>query len=500
MRFIACLITASGLFGAMLIGTAGQAQADSCPAEEYLFNSSKSDPPFQCGVHHWSSKKSIGAWDTKSWSSDTALGYSFKTKCKYKSDSDLTYVWGDSGPSYWITFTNWDTGTRHFASGVIFATGSVDSDEYSTSNDCANGDGKIKNALKKITSTSITGVSGDLKSGGQITITGTVGPSDTPGSVGLMVDGVSAVYNGNPVGASISSGKFTIKWVAPSSTETKTYSLKVAYAGYTKDCKKAGSWCGWSPAESKQMNVTVTGSNPSSSSTAALSSEPVGDALLSSGLTTSGASASSASSDPGIRLVNVSAAMPRQLGAKCPEGYSPLNAELWGGSSSRLLSFGEKGVSLKRGAIIDGRKAGIQLTCRKSGRKALNLGRVVFGTPKRDRMSTRAGGSLLLGGPGKDSLVAVRKNGVLNGGLGADSLTLKKPGVALGGAGSDELTSSTGGRTLLIGGPGRDTYRARGNARIDARDGQEDRIICVGGKVKVKADRVDSLRGACIRA
>lgn len=497
MRFITCLIATVGLLGALSIGTAGQAQAaDSCPAEEYVFNSSKSDPPFQCGVHHWSSNKSIASWETKTWSSDTAVGYYFKTKCKYKSDSDITDVWGYAGPSFWHTFTNWDTGTRHFASGVIFSTGNADSGEYSTDTGCANNDGKIKNALKKITAASITGVSGDLKSGGKITISGTVSPSDTPGSVGLMVDGVNAVYDGKAVGASLSSGKFTIAWIAPTSTETKSYALKVGYGGYTKDCKKAASWCGWSPAESNVMNVTVTGSDPSSSSSTAGT-----DALLSSSLSAGSASVSSAgSTDPGVKLINVSTTTPKQLGAECPDGYSPINAELWGGNTSRLLSFGRRGVSLKRGAIADGRRVGVQLTCRKSGKGLLNQGRIGLGTPQGDDLRSRTEGALLMGGPGNDRLTTHHRNGVANGGLGSDRLTLKKPGVAIGGADDDVLVANTNGRTLLIGGPGRDIYRARGKARVDARDGRADQVLCIGNQVKVRADRFDRLTGGCQKA
>jgi len=507
MRFITCLITAAGILGMLLIGTAGQAQAeDKCPAEEYVFSASKHDPPFQCGVHHWSSKKSIASWETKTWSSDTAVGYYFRTKCKYKSDSDITDVWGYAGPSFWHTFTNWDTGTRHFASGVIFTTGDTDSGEYSTDTGCANSDGKIKNALKKVTAASITGVSGDLKSGGKITVSGTVSPTDSPGSVGLMVDGANAVYDGKAVGAGLSSGKFTITWIAPIDSATKTYALSVGYAGSTSNCKQAASWCGWSPAESNVMNVTVAGSSSSSSSStssvasaAPTSSRPYGAALISSGLS-SGASISSSASeiDPRVKLVNVTATTPHQLGARCPDGYSLLNAELWGGDSNRLLSYGSKGVSLKKGVIADGRKVGIQLTCRKSGKGLLNLGRVGFGTPKDDNMRAKESGALLMGGPGNDALVAGRK-GVVNGGLGDDLLTLRKTGVAIGGAGRDMLRSLASGRTLMVGGPGRDRFIARGNARVDARDGQADRIVCKGGKVKVKADSVDSLDGACIR-
>lgn len=497
MRLIVTLCATAGLVTAVLLGAVSSAQADTCPAEEYLFSSSKSDPPYQCGVHHWSSKKSIGAFDTKSWSSDTALGYSFKSKCIYRSDNDTTYVWDYDGPSYWISFTNWDDGTRHFGTGVIFATGSVDSDQYSGSNSCANGDGKIKNSLKKVTTAKITGIGGNLSYEQPITINGTISPSDTPGNVGLMVDGEQAMYNDKPVGAEIKSGKFAITWLTPFSTDTKTYELSVAYGGNTKDCPKAASWCGWAPALSKSFDVTIKGSDPIPDPASV--SDAGTDPLLENEAVPADVSAKAGQSDPGVRVINVSTRMPKRLGAKCPTGHRPLNAELWGGSSHHLLRYGKFGVRLKAGAIRKGRRAGIQLTCRKGGKNLSNRGRLGLGTPKNDYMRTKARGATLFGGVSDDALVVRHRNGVANGGYHDDLITLRNAGVAIGGPGDDMLRSLSRKRTLLIGGRGEDLIAASGRAWIDVRDGQADRVVCRGKKVRVKADRRDRLRGACIR-
>ncbi len=104
---------------------------------------------------------------------------------------------------------------------------------------------------------------------------------------------------------------------------------------------------------------------------------------------------------------------------------------------------------------------------------------------------------MIFGGLGRDSLTVSKERGVANGGLGNDRIVLKQKGVGIGGAGADVIRSATADRTLLIGGAGRDRFIAAGAARVDARDGERDVVICHGTRVQVKADRQDLLRGAC---
>ena len=503
MRFIAAISATVGLLIACLGSAAGPAQAASCPADQTVLSYSKNDPPYQCAVHYWSSTKSISAWDTKSWTADTAFGYYVESKCAYRSSSDVTWTWTNAGPSFMATFTNWADGTRHYASGVIFTTGEVDDDQIKSDNNCANNDGKIKNSIKKITeSVKIDSISGYRYWGEVLTISGTVSPSSTTGMIALLVDGNPVLTNGYPVAAQITDGKFAMQWKTPKNAPTGTVNLQAVYQGDETACPAAAKSCGYTPGQSAVTTITIEKANVAFSGDE-IPSEPV---LLSGGSglpTTAGASSSSVSAsaqaDPGIKVINARATTPKQLGAECPDGYSPLNAELWGGSSSRLLGFGRKGVSLKKGAIKNGRKVGIQLTCRKSGKGLSNRGRIGFGTPKNDHMKTKARGALLLGGVSDDSLVVNRPGGVANGGNHDDLITLRTAGVGIGGPGDDMLRSLTRKRTLLIGGPGRDLIAASGRARIDARDGRVDRVVCRGKKVRVKADRYDRLRGACIR-
>jgi hypothetical protein len=489
MKFVATMFAMA--CAVAFFGSAGPATAaDMCPAEEYIFDSTSSSQPFQCGVHHWSGNKSIKGWQTKSWSSDTALGYEFKTKCIYRSDGDTTYVWGHTGPSYWATFTNWDSGTRHFGTGVIFATGGVASDEYTNSNSCASNKGKIKNSLKRITDTKLTGISGNLVAGQTLTISGTISPSDAPGNVGLLVNDQQVA------GAAISKGSFQFKWTAPASTTTRTYALKAAFAKNESKCPAAESWCGWGPSQSDPLNVTVAGTD-SNQLKASANGAPYSAGLLSSSFP--GTPRASSALDPGVKTVRLSTRKPNGQAVDCPSGYSPLHAELWGGDTDRDLRHNGRGVELKR-SLAGGKRIEVQLTCRKDGKGVLNAGRVVLGSVRADKLATGRNGALLFGGPGADSLTISRRGGVVNGGLGADRILVRQPGVVLGGAGADTIRSTTRGRALLVGGAGGDRIVAGGRARIDARDGQRDVVVCRGGKVQVKADRSDILRGACIRS
>jgi len=91
------------------------------------------------------------------------------------------------------------------------------------------------------------------------------------------------------------------------------------------------------------------------------------------------------------------------------------------------------------------------------------------GGRRRDRLVGGEEGDRLLGRRGRDRLIGRGGDDCLFGGGGADSLS--------GGAGED----------LLKGGSGRD--------RINARDGERDRVRCGKGRDRAKVDAVDSVKG-----
>jgi Ca2+-binding RTX toxin-like protein len=89
-----------------------------------------------------------------------------------------------------------------------------------------------------------------------------------------------------------------------------------------------------------------------------------------------------------------------------------------------------------------------------------------------------AGRRVLLGGEGRDTLVATPDGGFLHGGNGRDRLT--------GSSGRDNLTGGRG-NDMILGGKGGDLIRA-----IDDR---KDRVSCGPGLDRAKVDGVDRVKG-----
>lgn len=518
MGIIKGIIATAGAIATFLIVGASGAQASGCPADQSVIDYSSNNPPYQCVVHNWSSKKSIAPGDTKTWSSDTALGYNMATKCRYLSSDAVTFTWDAYGPSYFAMFTNWATGTRHFGTGVIFTTGKANSDQFSTSNNCSTGDGKIKNSIKrvtqKITLDTVTG-NGSV-SGNTIYVSGTVSPSSTTGYAALLVAGEPiTTSSGQPVAGPIKDGKYTIPWTTPATGIDVTFPVSVAFPGDTSQCPAAAKSCGATPAgptdpvmvtlkrrnETKPVPDSVSSSNPVAGPSAGLGSAPADgliEPVVATGFTPT--ATVSASQDPGVAVKEKSARMPGKLGARCPAGSAMMHAEIDGASTSRALSFGKRGIQVKRGAVANGRKATIQLTCRSDANSPFHAKRASFGTAKADRLSTRTRGGFVFGGPGDDKLKVVSRDGLAQGGLGNDQIEVRAAnGVASGGPGNDVLRSRTGDRSLLIGGPGRDRIAARGEAVVNVRDGRRDRVTCHGSKVRVLADSLDVLSASCRR-
>lgn len=509
MRFTT-LLAIAGVGLISLMGGA-QAEAGSCPSEQSVLPYSKNDPPFQCAQSHWSDKKSIAAWDTKSWTKSTAYGYTVKSHCKYKSSSDVSVTEAWNSSSYTATATNFATGTRHFAAGVLFTTGSVDSGGYS--NGCESSKGQIKHSIQKVTS------SFNLKDGYQngvvgqpITFSGVMSPVDAPGMVYLQMNDQPVIDMSSgepvPVGGAIKDGSWKFKWVP---TQAGTFKVTLAYGGDTSRCPTLDKSCGFSPKVSGKKTVTVT--EPSSQTATSLSaggpvmaaagggigSAPAASTENGGPAQVSAAADTRATKDTGIVTKTKTAKMPARLSIGCPKGSIPLHAEIFGANTGRSLEYRSDGVSLKKGAVANGRRASIQLTCRGKSEPKAGNGRVAYGTGKADRMRTSAGGGLLLGGPGADRLTVRHGGGVAHGGLGGDSIVIRGGnGVATGGPGTDVIRSKTRGRSLLIGGPGRDLIvTSRGITLVDARDGERDEIRCHGSRSQVRADPVDVMSGNC---
>lgn len=516
MRSVKYLFVAAGAAAIGLLAGAGSAQASGCPSDQSVLDYSKNDPPYQCAVHYWSGKKSIAAWDTKSWSADTALGYNVESKCAYRSSSDVSWTWVGAGPSYSATFTNWATGTRHFGTGVIFTTGPVNGDQIKSNSNCATGDGKIQNAIKRITQNitldEVQGNGGN--SGSTLYFRGTVSPSSsTTGYAVLVIAGEPVTSNGQPVMGPIVDGKYTIAWQTPIIPTDVTLPVSVVFPGDTSQCPAAAKTCGSTPIGptdpviirlKKSYSPMPVPDNLSASEYVTTSSnqlvDPVAPAEIGSVASGDQGATTSASGSPGVIVRQRSTRTPGKLGLQCPSGTVPMHAELSTGRSDLALAFGRRGVQLRPGVLPNGRNATIQLLCRRNVNSQFHAQRVSFGTARADRMSSRAKGATLFGGPGADRMVIAGKRGVALGGHGNDRITVRAANsVARGGPGNDVIRSTAAGRTLLIGGPGRDVIVATGKARVNVRDGERDRVICQGRGVRVLADSLDVLGRNCRR-
>jgi hypothetical protein len=146
-----------------------------------------------------------------------------------------------------------------------------------------------------------------------------------------------------------------------------------------------------------------------------------------------------------------------------------------------------------------GERVSLQVTCRQLGLPRLLGARLGYGTVRPDVLSTARASGALFGGPGGDRLTVRGRRGVAFGDLGADTIVVSgTSGVAMGGPGADRLVATRTARSLLVGGPGHDTFVAGpGRTFANAVDGERDRIFCAGEHNRVLVDRRDVVTGPC---
>jgi Ca2+-binding RTX toxin-like protein len=146
-----------------------------------------------------------------------------------------------------------------------------------------------------------------------------------------------------------------------------------------------------------------------------------------------------------------------------------------------------------------GERVSLQVTCRRLGLPRVSGTRLGYGTARPDALSSARVSGGLFGGPGGDRLTVRGRNGVAFGDLGDDTIVVSAAsGVAVGGLGADRLVATRTARSLLVGGPGHDTFLAGpGSTFINAVDGERDRIVCAGPHNRVLVDRRDVVRGPC---
>jgi Ca2+-binding RTX toxin-like protein len=152
------------------------------------------------------------------------------------------------------------------------------------------------------------------------------------------------------------------------------------------------------------------------------------------------------------------------------EFVTPTFLDIPGTRAADRLTFGAGGVNLNGDDDAD--VTGPFTTLLIEGRAGNDLI-----APQSDYRGT-AGRRILIGGAGRDTLIATPDGAVLHGGNGRDSLA--------GGRKSDNLTGGRGSDRIR-GGKDRDLIRAI--------DGTRDRVHCGGGFDKAKVDGIDSVKG-----
>ncbi|MBX5443489.1 MAG: Ig-like domain repeat protein [Solirubrobacteraceae bacterium] len=514
MRRSSTMLLLAGAVGVAALAAPGAAMADGCPSEQSVLPYSKRNPPYQCASSRHSGKKSIGSWDTKSWTQNTALGYSVKSHCYYRSDKDVSVTEAWASASYTATATNWDTGgTRHWAAGVLFTTGDVDGSSYSNGCDSHGG---ISTSIQRITSLSLKA---GTPSGDTFTFTASISPSDAKGAAVLRA-------NGQPVAqAPFSSGKATLTFRPPA---PGSYQVDAVYQGDTSACPSRSESCGWTPASSKVIQVVLSGATATATETDAVSPDAVtvtdaGPSPDEPATDTSGTSVSSTSGDTAADAARATAAaagiaevrdstfglttqtrtrrMPAALRLRCPQGSVLMHAETLAESAAARVKVAEglHGARVVPTPGARGKEVALQVTCRRAGVPRLVAKGLGYGTERADRLTTQMSGGTLFGGPGADHLAVRHRAGVAYGGLGDDVIHVAgTDGVAKGGPGDDRLVARGSGRVLLVGGPGHDTFVAGARHTIvNAADGQRDRIVCTSRHARVLADRHDVVTGSC---
>jgi Ca2+-binding RTX toxin-like protein len=138
-----------------------------------------------------------------------------------------------------------------------------------------------------------------------------------------------------------------------------------------------------------------------------------------------------------------------------------------------------------------------QVDCSKSGITSL---RVDIGEQDDTARIDVALPTILLGGPGNDSLQSATANDVVNGEAGNDTIVAGGGNDTIAGGDGDDSIDGGAGDDVLHGGAGTDTIKAGdGNDDLRTRDGIPDNIDCGAGTDVVTADDQDPAGSGCER-
>lgn len=488
---------------------------------------------YTCAYVAGSGNKSIGMWDTQTWTSSTAFGYSKKYTCDGQSGGvSVSYIYTDSagtnlGSSLTYTAFNGSSGSRHWNAAVLWQTasaGSAASDQYIAN--CGT-NYSIGANLSLISNVSMSGpTQANVGSPTQFTVTVTApdGGGTPTGTVAILKQAVNGVTNtptkncsGQSTNTSPNQDTGVAEGTLTNGSATLTvpplasgaHNLYAVYMGSPTTSSGLPAFClappqsGLTPAFQSGWNTLSVGSSVGSSQSQSVQSLGVNDFGAFSLPTARG---DVEAPNPRVRVVNRSAVSPAPLTASCPKGKTETQVSLSSPThvvSELGLHRNAKGaVTLNQNGIPEGTELNLQLLCRPDKARALFIdGKIAYGSAGADSFSTVKRGSVLFAGFGNDRLTVSHRRTLAIGGPGKDRIVLRSANSAgTGGPGRDHITAEVAG-SLIVGGAGRDVLvGSRGKTSINALDGRGgDTVICRSARNKVLADPGDKLTGPCRR-
>lgn len=524
-------VVAAGLSGVAL---AAPASAGTCStptggsSNTLIFTGST----YACGYVAGSGNKSIGAFDTQTWTSSTALGYTKRYTCDGQSGGvSISSIYSDSGGTSLgssITYTafNTTTGGRHWNAAALWNTSSAASSQYIAN--C--GDNySIAATLVYISNISMTGPT-TVTEGGSVAMTATVTAPDGGGPAtgtvalfrqkGATIDPETKNCAGTVVGGTdtpigsgtLSNGVATLH--TPPTLPVGVNNVYAVYAGTPVTSSTLPSFClappqsGLTPAiQTTAIPLTVEPEvEPGSVEPAERNALAQADlAYAGKDVITVPQADPDATRvpNPKLTVVDVKRTAPHAIAARCPKGTSAVQASV--SSPTEILTDrdlatrGNGKVKVSGKSLPDGAEVDLQLVCRPHKAKAMSIGKAGYGSVRDDVMTSSKAKAFQFGGYGADTLTVSGKHSQAFGGSGNDLITLRAGSAAgTGGPGNDWIRSYSSGTSLIIGGLGNDVLiGGPGKTRINAVDGKgSDTVRCASGN-RVIADRGDFVAGDC---
>lgn len=504
-------------------------------------NNGKYDCAYTAGLDN----KKISAWETQTWTSSTALGYTKKYNCHGQSGGvsiSSNYVESPKDTGSYITYWAYNTqdGSRHWGAGVLWETGAnggVRDDQYI--HNCDGNHGDIKANKVYATSTSITSYPGKVAIGTvavvNVSVKALYGNSPAQGSVYLYQQkNASSTAYADPMtdwiigqGELDSSGNATIytTFIGQDAAGNPIYPIPgtvaqiYAFMPPTPNVQTVPPATppqkGWTPSQSDSYGVKLNQPMPTTQTVQSISDAvspsvpretPVFSDLSGSQISVQ---SESIKKDLKIAVQNVLGEGRAPLSALCPGGMKPLNSDAWGDarnvSDNDIYAIQVKGlfgVQVKLPVDRSNTQIQLQVLCRNTKEDVGQESGTLYGTPRADQLTSMQEDTVIFGGFGNDVVHLINDKTLALGGPGDDSILLSaNQTVANGGLGNDRIEVEGVSEALIIGGRGKDTLiGGKGLTRINALDGKPgDKILCKTDKSLVMADEGDIITGPCTR-